>query len=267
MRLTFTIALLTLAGCAENSAIARAVRGGPPVSEAVALAAEQFPCDPATLIIERPGDDVRIRGCGQTAVYRPAGDVWEVRLRYRDAGWIIGKDYYPEDLAVFARAVDALRCAPHGVVLERHHGVRVAKGCGSESAHAVVCGEEVRELAPEERPTVGAWRPEGSAIPPAATPSPSERPARFGAGMTPPKRLCGRLPRYSELALEIGSKGLMIVRCVIRTDGVLSACDVIKGLDYHNEVALDALYSQRYTPVTVDGQPVAVDYVFNIRMR
>lgn len=88
----------------------------------------------------------------------------------------------------------------------------------------------------------------------------------FGEGMNRPKRLEGRDPQYTREALEAHVEGTMIVRCVIETDGTVQDCKVIKPLPYMERAVLDAITSARYTPVTFQGNPVRVNYTFNIKL-
>jgi protein TonB len=88
----------------------------------------------------------------------------------------------------------------------------------------------------------------------------------FGAGMNRPSMTSGRDPIYTKEALAARVEGLMIVRCTINITGAITNCRVIKELPHMKQAVLDALYSRRYTPVTFNGQPVNVDYVFNIKL-
>ncbi|MCK6587738.1 MAG: energy transducer TonB [Polyangiaceae bacterium] len=88
----------------------------------------------------------------------------------------------------------------------------------------------------------------------------------FGAGMNRPTMTGGRDPIYTKEALAARVEGLMIVRCTINVTGAITNCRVIKELPHMKQAVLDALYSRRYTPVMFNGQPVNVDYVFNIRL-
>ncbi len=88
----------------------------------------------------------------------------------------------------------------------------------------------------------------------------------FGEGMTRPQKLSGPNPQYSREALEARVQGLMIVKCVITTEGKIERCRIIKPLPHMEQSVLDALYAQRYQPVTFQGRPVQVDYTFNIRL-
>ncbi|MFO0745153.1 MAG: TonB family protein [Myxococcota bacterium] len=88
----------------------------------------------------------------------------------------------------------------------------------------------------------------------------------FGEGMNRPTRISGRDPQYTREALEAHVEGTMIIRCVIETDGTIQSCKVIKSLPYMEKAVLDTLTSNRYTPVTFQGQPVRVNYTFNIKL-
>lgn len=88
----------------------------------------------------------------------------------------------------------------------------------------------------------------------------------FGEGMSRPEQIEGRDPIYSREALEAHVQGLMIVKCVITTEGRLENCRIIKPLPFMDKAVLDALSTRRYKPVTYQGKPVTVDYVFNIRL-
>ncbi len=88
----------------------------------------------------------------------------------------------------------------------------------------------------------------------------------FGQGMEPPKLISGAPIQYTREALEARVAGLMIVKCVITTEGAIERCRIIKPLPHMEQAVLDSLYAQRYKPVTFQGRPVQVDYTFNIRL-
>lgn len=88
----------------------------------------------------------------------------------------------------------------------------------------------------------------------------------FGPGMTRPKKLSGPQPQYTREALEARVQGLMIVKCVITTRGSVERCRVLRSLPHMEQAVLEALYAQHYQPVTFQGRPVPVDYIFNIRL-
>jgi protein TonB len=49
--------------------------------------------------------------------------------------------------------------------------------------------------------------------------------------------------------------------------GQVRDCRVIKGLPHMDETVMDALESRHYRPVTFQGRPVSVSYVFTIRLK
>lgn len=89
----------------------------------------------------------------------------------------------------------------------------------------------------------------------------------FGAGMTRPSPIGADEIQYTREAREARVEGLMIVKCVITTEGTLQNCRVIKGLPMMDKPVLDALGRHRGSPVTFQGHPVSVDYTFNIRLK
>ena len=101
--------------------------------------------------------------------------------------------------------------------------------------------------------------------PVAVAPAPDVLP--FGEGMTRPQLLSESqgivFPRE---AVAAKAEGTMVVRCVVTLDGSLQRCRVVKSVPYMEEPVLDALRSRRYRPATYQGKPVAVDYVFTMRL-
>ena len=89
----------------------------------------------------------------------------------------------------------------------------------------------------------------------------------FQGGMTPPKMLSGSQINYTQEARRAGVEGTMIVKCVITTEGRVRDCRILKGLPFMEEAVMDALSSRTYQPLTFQGRPVNVSYVFNIRLK
>jgi protein TonB len=84
--------------------------------------------------------------------------------------------------------------------------------------------------------------------------------------MTRPELISGPAkPDYTREALEARVEGVMIVRCTITVEGKPENCRIIKPLPHMEEAVLSTLRRQRYKPVTFQGRPIAVDYVFNFR--
>jgi protein TonB len=112
----------------------------------------------------------------------------------------------------------------------------------------------------------GTAPPPPAPPPPAPKPPPPEGPRVFGEGMTRPTKLSGGDPVYTREALVARVEGVMIVKCVITVAGTLQGCRIIKGLPHMDKATLAALSARRYTPVMLEGRPVAVEYVFTIRL-
>ncbi|MBU8894326.1 energy transducer TonB [Corallococcus sp. H22C18031201] len=88
----------------------------------------------------------------------------------------------------------------------------------------------------------------------------------FGSGMSRPEKVGGPEISYTREALEAHVQGLMIVKCVITTEGKVERCRVIKPLPHMEKAVLDALAASRYKPVMFQGRAVQVDYTFNIKL-
>jgi protein TonB len=89
----------------------------------------------------------------------------------------------------------------------------------------------------------------------------------FGDGMTRPIPSPDNVPpRYTREALEAKIEGLMLVKCVITTEGHLENCRIIKPLPHMAEAVLTALKAWRFAPVMFQGRPVSVDYVIPVHL-
>jgi outer membrane biosynthesis protein TonB len=53
---------------------------------------------------------------------------------------------------------------------------------------------------------------------------------------------------------------------VVTTAGSLAGCRIVKGIPHMDEAVLAALAASRYQPVTYQGRPVNVGYVFPIKL-
>jgi TonB family protein len=74
-------------------------------------------------------------------------------------------------------------------------------------------------------------------------------------------------PTYSNEARIAKVEGTVLARCTITTSGSVTNCRIIKGLPFMDAPVLDALRQQRYTPVTFNGAPVQVDYLFTFKFK
>ncbi|HSP78216.1 MAG TPA: TonB family protein [Myxococcaceae bacterium] len=93
-----------------------------------------------------------------------------------------------------------------------------------------------------------------------------DEPLPFQEGMPRPRELKGKDIIYTREALAAKVQGSMVLKCVITRKGRVENCRVLKGLPFMNEAVVEALESRVYQPITLQGRPVAVDYVFNIRL-
>lgn len=94
-------------------------------------------------------------------------------------------------------------------------------------------------------------------------------PAQFDESlMTPPRRLSGPDPEYTEQAREKEIEGAMVVKCVVTAQGIVRDCRVIQGLPHMNEAVVRALLRRRYEPARLaNGAAVDVDYTFHLRFQ
>jgi protein TonB len=88
----------------------------------------------------------------------------------------------------------------------------------------------------------------------------------FGEGMRAPKLISGAPIQYTREALEARIKGLLVAKCVITREGEVETCKLIRGLPHMDVAVLSALETRRYTPVTWQGKPISVSYIFNIKL-
>ena len=58
----------------------------------------------------------------------------------------------------------------------------------------------------------------------------------------------------------------MIVKCVITTEGTVQNCQIIKPIPHMEQAVLSWLQASKYSPVTFQGKPQQVSYVFNFKL-
>ncbi|HYO51852.1 TonB family protein [Archangium sp.] len=88
----------------------------------------------------------------------------------------------------------------------------------------------------------------------------------FQEGMARPVEVKGQDIVYTREALAARVEGTMVVKCTITQKGNVENCRVMRGLPHMNEAVVQSLQSRLYKPILLQGKPVAVDYVFNIRL-
>lgn len=84
--------------------------------------------------------------------------------------------------------------------------------------------------------------------------------------MVRPVPIFAPIPEYTPQAIEHEIEGLISVRCVLGTDGLVRECKVLKSLPFMDRVVVETLEKRKYKPVMVQGQPVEVNYTFNLRL-
>ncbi len=89
----------------------------------------------------------------------------------------------------------------------------------------------------------------------------------FDSRMVRPKKISGPDPQYTQQALEHDVQGLMSIKCIIKTDGTVHGCKILKGLPYMGDSVTGALEKRVYTPVMLGGRPIEVYYTFNLRLQ
>ena len=85
--------------------------------------------------------------------------------------------------------------------------------------------------------------------------------ARLGNGVTVPRLVHQAKPTYTPEARKARIQGVVVVECVVNTDGSVGSAKVIKSLDKQfglDEEALKAARQYRFDPGTRNGTPVPV---------
>lgn len=157
-----------------------------------------------------------------------------------------------------------------------------AQGPQSKPAAAEAKAEPQAARATEEpAPVTKAPRP-ARRTPKAPRPAPAESPEpapapepappaassvrAFGPGMSKPVKLSGPEPVYTPEAVAQRAQGLFIARCIVTREGQVKDCRVLKPVPYMTEAVLQALQQQRYKPAMLNGEPIDVEYSFNLRL-
>ncbi|WP_437997713.1 TonB family protein [Sorangium sp. So ce185] len=133
----------------------------------------------------------------------------------------------------------------------------------SPSAGPVAAGPSAAQpaaIAAPEPPAAGA-----AAAPAAPAPAAPEI-LPFQEGMTRPVPIAAPAVVYTRQARQARVEGTVLAKCVVTTAGSLTGCRIVKGVPHMNEAVLEALAASRYKPVTYQGRPVNVDYVFSIKL-
>lgn len=101
----------------------------------------------------------------------------------------------------------------------------------------------------------------------APPPPPPQGPRRYviGGDITAPVKLSGPTPLYTPAANRARIQGTVILDCVIDRDGNVSEITVLKGLSLGlTESAVEAVKRWRFEAATLQGKPIAVQYILTI---
>jgi TonB family protein len=88
-------------------------------------------------------------------------------------------------------------------------------------------------------------------------------------GLIPPRVLSREMPEYTTAARQAGIEGDVYIEAVVTARGEVAEPVLIRGIgdDELNQRALTALSSWRFSPGTVDGEPVHVLALFTVTFR
>lgn len=89
-------------------------------------------------------------------------------------------------------------------------------------------------------------------------PTPPARPVRVGGAVRQPVRVKGVPPVYPAIAQTARVAGTVVIDAVIDVDGTVRDARVLSGPSLLSGAALDAVRQWRYTPTTLNNQPVQV---------
>ncbi len=103
---------------------------------------------------------------------------------------------------------------------------------------------------------------------PPPPPPAEEGPVYVIGGIEPPEALDAPMPRFPELARQVGRDGLVVLQAVIDREGRVQEVQVLRGAPFGmTEAAVEAVRGWRFRPATRDGDPVAVYYQLTVRFR
>jgi len=140
--------------------------------------------------------------------------------------------------------------------------IAAATSAAAEPGPAATPAAAPAALPSLEAPTAPVAAP-APAAPVAAAPTGV---VRFEDGMTRPTPISAVAPAYTREALEAKVEGTVIAKCVVTTSGALTGCRIVKGVAHMDQAVLNALSASKYQPALLQGKPVAVDYVFTMRL-
>jgi TonB family protein len=88
---------------------------------------------------------------------------------------------------------------------------------------------------------------------------------KFEKGMPRPRVVQVVAPKLPEEAKRSGVEGTVVLKCVITKDGSLTDCCILRGINGLNKPFYEAVRTWRYEPVVLNGQPINVAYVIQVK--
>jgi periplasmic protein TonB len=104
----------------------------------------------------------------------------------------------------------------------------------------------------------GVPEPEATPPPPPPPPTVPSGPVRVGGQIKEPKKVNNVPPTYPDIAKQARVQGVVVLEAVISPSGEVTNVRVMRGVPLLNDSAVAAVRQWRYTPTTLNGQPVAV---------
>ena len=108
---------------------------------------------------------------------------------------------------------------------------------------------------------------DGKAAKASAAPTTAAGAALISGRLTPPRKLDGPNPEYTQAALDHEVEGAMAVECIVGADGHVRKCKALKTLPFMEGAVIDALEARTYAPAALDGKPIDVDYTFHLHFK
>lgn len=89
--------------------------------------------------------------------------------------------------------------------------------------------------------------------------------ADVGGEVSPPKRIYGPKPPFTEEARQARVQGVVLLQAIIDTEGNVASVRILKGLPMGlTESAVETVKTWKYEPSTRQGKPVAVRMHLNV---
>ena len=103
---------------------------------------------------------------------------------------------------------------------------------------------------------------------PSGLPAPPAAPAPVKGGqIVMPRLLHAVQPSYPAIANSNHVEGDVLIQAAIDESGKVTSAKVISGPTLLRATAVSAVRQWKYSPATLDGKPVAIDYKVTVRFR